>query len=242
LQIAKESKNGKLQDFQNNVIIFLHLLSILRSDKLKMCYRTKLNSEYKSIEKTFDAKFIAPEEYIPQEEINAFSFSKTPIITNENPEEINMFNWGLIPFWAKNAEIRKMTLNAKIETLTEKPSFRNAVTNRCLIIADGYYEWQWQDSRGKEKQKYLITTPDQDIFAFAGIYATWKEPTTNILINSYSIVTTEANDLMSKIHNNKKRMPVVLNSKDHKQWLNGTQVSNFALPYQANLKAIRVDY
>ena len=82
-----------------------------------MCYRTKLNAVLKDIESTFNARFIEPESYTPTDEINGFSFMKTPVIINENQGEIEMFNWGLIPFWAKEAKIRKMTLNAKIETL-----------------------------------------------------------------------------------------------------------------------------
>ena len=107
-----------------------------------MCYRTKLNSKLNDIERTIEARFIEPDAYKPQLEINAFTFSKTPIISDENQAEIQMFNWGLIPFWAKDDKIKKMTLNATIETISEKPSFRNSVKKRCLIIADGYYEWQ----------------------------------------------------------------------------------------------------
>ncbi|UJH91675.1 SOS response-associated peptidase [Antarcticibacterium sp. 1MA-6-2] len=139
------------------------------------------------------------------EEINAYTFNRTPVITAENKGEIQMFNWGLIPFWAKSDNIKKSTLNARIETATEKPAFRNSVENRCLTIANGYYEWQWLDPKGKQKQKYLIQPKGQEIFAFAGIYSTWKKPDNNELINSYSILTTEANELMSRIHNNKQR-------------------------------------
>jgi len=206
-----------------------------------MCYRTKLNTEYKSIEKIFDSKFITPEDYTPMEEINAFSFLKTPVITNDNRGEIDLFYWGLIPFWAKEDTIKKMTLNAKIETLTEKPAFRNSVNNRCLIIADGFYEWQWMDARGKEKQKYLITSKDQEVFAFAGIYSSWKDPKSEKLIHSYAIVTTQANELMSEIHNNKKRMPIMLKKADHENWLSGTPLSNFAFPYEVQLNANPID-
>lgn len=205
-----------------------------------MCYRTKLNSKLIEIERTLDARFIEPDSYKPRQEINAFTFSKTPVITNENQGEIQMFNWGLIPFWAKDDKIKKMTLNSKIETVKEKPAFRNSVDNRCLVIADGYYEWQWKDAKGKEKQKYLITPTNQKIFAFAGIYSTWTNPVNSELVHSYSIITTEANELMSEIHNNKKRMPVVLEAQDHKNWLSGAEVSNFAFPYEVNLKAIEV--
>ena len=202
-----------------------------------MCYRTKLNSKITSLEKSLDAHFLEPDKYKPQEEINAFSFSETPIITNENPGEIQMFQWGLIPFWAKDDQIKKMTLNCKIETADEKPAFRNSVDNRCLVIADGYYEWQWLDSKGKEKQKFLIQPKDQEIFAFAGIYSTWENPDTQETIHSYSILTTQANELMSKIHNNKKRMPVVLHKNDHTKWLAGNDLSHFSYPYEVALDA-----
>ncbi len=205
-----------------------------------MCYRTKLNSKLSDIERTLDARFIEPEEYKPSQEINAFTFSKTPIISDENQGEIQMFNWGLIPFWAKDDKIKKATLNAKIETIAEKPSFRNSVKKRCLIIADGYYEWQWKDPKGKEKQKYLISPTDQEIFAFAGIYSTWINPQTDETLNTYSIVTTEANELMAEIHNNKKRMPVVLKTQDQQSWLNGTDHQNFAFPYEVELNATAV--
>lgn len=205
-----------------------------------MCYRTKLNSTLSAIERSFEARFIESEAYSPMNEINAFTFLKTPVITDENHGEIQLYNWGLIPFWAKDDKIKKMTLNARIETVIEKPAYRNSVKNRCLIIADAYYEWQWLDTKGKEKQKFLINPKDQGIFAFAGIYSNWKNPQTNELINSYSILTTEANELMSKIHNNKKRMPVVLKEKDRTQWLNGEEVGNFAFPYDVELEAEEV--
>lgn len=148
-----------------------------------------------------------------------------------------MFNWGLIPFWAKDDKIKKMTLNAKIESATVKPAFRNSVKNRCLIIANGYYEWQWLDPKGKQKQKYFIKPEAQDIFAFAGIYSTWRNPHTNEQINSYSILTTAANELMSRIHNNKKRMPIVLRKEDHELWLSEKELSKFAFPYEVKLES-----
>lgn len=77
------------------------------------------------------------------------------MIIDENPGEINMFNWGLIPFWAKNDMIKKATLNVKIETVTEKPAFRNSIGKRCLTVASGYYEWQWLDPKGKIVPKDL---------------------------------------------------------------------------------------
>lgn len=202
-----------------------------------MCYRTKLNAKLSEIERAFDARFIEPEAYVPMEEINGFTFARTPVITNENRGEIELFNWGLIPFWAKDDTIKKMTLNAMIETVEEKPAYRNSVDNRCLILANGYYEWQWKDAKGKEKQKYLIWPKDQEIFAFAGMYSSWKDPETNRSVNSYTMLTTDANELMSEIHNNKKRMPIVLKREDQNSWLSNTSVSNFAFPYEVELDA-----
>lgn len=202
-----------------------------------MCYRIRLSSKIAALERTLDAHFIEPEKYEPQLEINAFTFSNTPVITDANPGEIQLYQWGLIPFWAKNDQIKKMTLNSKIETAHIKPAFRNSVENRCLVIADGYYEWQWLDSKGKEKQKFLIQPEEQEIFAFAGIYSKWEHPENKNLIYSYSILTTEANELMSEIHNNKKRMPVVLHKNDQKKWLEGADLSKFAFPYEVSLKA-----
>lgn len=205
-----------------------------------MCFRTKLNSRIIEIEKAFKATFSEPELYTPQEEINGFDFLTNPVITNDAPGEILFFNWGLIPFWAKNDSLKKSTLNARIETLDEKPAFRNSVDNRCLVIANGYYEWQWLDEKGKTKQKYLITSSEEDIFAFAGIYSHWQDPATGKSIGSYSITTTQANELMSEIHNNKQRMPVVLHHRDHSAWLEGASHKEFAFPYEVNLKAQKV--
>lgn len=204
-----------------------------------MCYRTQMNKTIGEIEKAFNAKFISPESYIPQDEINAFDFGETPVITDENMGEIQLFNWGLIPSWAKDDGIKKMTLNARLETISEKPAFKNP-DGKCLILANGYFEWQWLDSKGKQKQKYFIQPKDQEIFAFAGLYSSWKNPATGKLINSYTIVTTEANELMSRIHNKKKRMPVVLKKEDTKIWLSGNSEKKFAFPYEVDLKAIPV--
>ena len=118
-------------------------------------------------------------------------------------------------------------MNAKIETLAQKPSFRDVINNRCLIIADGFYEWQWLDPKGKNKQQYLIGLPNNELFAFAGIYSHWLDKKTGNIINSYSIITTEANPFMQEIHNSKKRMPVILTRENEKDWLNTYPVEDF---------------
>lgn len=188
-----------------------------------MCFHSKQSKSAQEVQNRFNAK-IKDEAIFEPAIYNGFQFPKTPVITNNKPNEIQLFNWGLIPFWANDNSIRKNTLNAKMETIHEKPSFRNVVNNRCLIVADGFYEWQWLDEKGKQKQKFQLTLPDNELFAFAGIWSDWLDKTTGELINTYSILTTEANELMSKIHNNKKRMPVIVSADNEQNWLSGQEL------------------
>ncbi len=169
-----------------------------------MCFHSKQTKLALEIENRFKAKIDRPSEFKRQEHINGFDFPKTSVIIDEQPEVITHFNWGLIPSWSKDVDIRKFTLNAKIETLDEKPSFKNSVNKRCLVISNGFFEWQWQDSKGKNKHKYEIGIENDELFAFAGIYSEWINQATDEIVNSYSIVTTEANTLMAEIHNTKK--------------------------------------
>ena len=184
-----------------------------------MCFYTRLDKTKENIKRRFKADFEPTPWFQPQETINGFTFPKTPVTANNKPKQIQPFTWGLIPFWSKDENIRQYTLNDKIETLAEKPSFKNSLNNRCLVIADGFYEWQWLDPKGKKKQKYLITLPDNELFAFGGIWSEWTNKATGEIINTYSIVTTRANNLMSQIHNSKKRMPVILNPENESDWL-----------------------
>lgn len=202
-----------------------------------MCYHTKLNAKPEEIEDTFEANFESPEDYIPREEINGFDFLKTSVIIDEDHSKIKFFNWGLVPEWAENEEIKKVTLNAKIETADEKPAFQNAVNHRCLVIAQGFYEWHWFDTKGRNKQKYLIEVKNQPIFAFAGIYSFWKNPLNGNELFSYSILTTEGNPLMKEIHNTKGRMPVILKREDHQSWLDHASLKHFEFPYEVELLA-----
>ena len=116
----------------------------------------------------------------------------------------------------------------------------NYVNKRCLVIADGFYEWRWLDSAGKNKQKHLISLKDNELYAYGGIYSEWVDVNTGEIVNSYSIVTTEANPLVGEIHK-KKRMPIILKKEDEISWLNGKEISEFALPYSFDLVAINLD-
>lgn len=192
-----------------------------------MCFYTQQTKTAISVEKRFNATMKHPAMFETHQKINGFTFPKTPIITNEKPEIIQHFQWGLIPFWSADERIQKYTLNARIETIHEKPTFKNIVNNRCLIIADGFYEWQWLDEKGKNKQPYLISLPHHELFAFAGIWSEWLNKKTGEIFNSYSIITTHADDFMAEIHNSKKRMPVILPSNLENDWLNLSPIENF---------------
>ena len=183
-----------------------------------MCFQSKLSKKAAIIESQMKATFVDVKAYQPTRLYNGFTFPKTPVILNSNPELIEMVNWGLIPSWSNEKDIRKYTLNARVETLDEKPSFKNVVGNRCLVLCDGFYEWQHV---GKEKYKYEIGWNDS-LFAFAGLYDQNDEQIT------YTIVTTEAVGVMREIHNTKLRMPYTLtNENAMTDWLAG----NFPKPF-----------
>jgi putative SOS response-associated peptidase YedK len=202
-----------------------------------MCFHVKQTASPKAMSQRFDAEIASGLLFAPQEHINGFSFPLLPVITQQEPSLIQPLSWGLIPSWAKNDEIKKMTLNAKIETLHEKPAFKEVVAQRCLVIANGFYEWQWLDHKGKNKIKYEIGLENEALFAFAGLYAHWVEPNTGALKSTCTILTTAANELMANIHNSKKRMPVILHPKDEQLWLNQAPIADVAFPYQVPLVA-----
>jgi putative SOS response-associated peptidase YedK len=128
--------------------------------------------------------------------------------------QFQQLRWGLIPSWAKDPSMGAKLINARAETVAEKPSFRSAFKRRrCLIVADGFYEWQHQE---KKKQPFYIRLQHGKPFGFAGLWEQWKSPSGEE-IDSCTIVTTEANELMRSLHD---RMPVILNPQDYDLWLN----------------------
>lgn len=199
-----------------------------------MCYQTRLLKKREELAERFNAAIEALKDYKPHEHIKGFDFASTPVIADSAPNKIIPMHWGLVPSWADSLDIRQYTLNARIETLAEKPSFNKAIQNRCLIIADGFYEWQWITKSGSRKDKYLITRPKEELFTMAGIYDEWAT-NTGVPYRSYSIITTQANELMSRIHNTKQRMPVILTKEDEQNWLQNTDYKQFAYPYEVEL-------
>jgi putative SOS response-associated peptidase YedK len=127
--------------------------------------------------------------------------------------EMVLLRWGLIPFWAKDLKIGARMINARSETVAEKPAFRAAFRERrCLVVADGFYEWQKQNGT---KQPYFIRLQDTHPFAFAGLWEHWKGPDDTI-VESCTLLTTQPNELLKPIHN---RMPVILHPRDYDLWL-----------------------
>ena len=192
-----------------------------------MCYNTKLIRKASEIEIRFNAIFEDIDLYYPSNQINAFEFPKTPIIRNLQQKKIEHCSWGLIPQWAEDENIRKYTLNARIETITKKASFKENIHNRCLIIADGFYEWQWMDTKGRNKQKYEVGLPNNDLFAFAGLWSEWYDEISKETKKTYTIITKEAQGIMREIHNSKKRMPLILSKDNEKHWLSNNSIEEF---------------
>jgi len=145
--------------------------------------------------------------------------------TSRPNRQLVWLHWGLIPSWAKDPAIGNRMINARAETAAEKPSYRAAMRRRrCLIVADGFYEWQKTTDR---KQPYFIHMADQRPFAFAGLWEAW-EGADHSYIESCTILTTEPNDLLRPIHN---RMPVILAAEHYDRWLDPTtREANEVLP------------
>jgi len=161
--------------------------------------------------------------------ISGFNKPTLPVVTKaltpsqSAPYQLSAMHWGLIPHWCKSAEqaqeLSTYGLNARAETLGEKPLFRDAWKSQpCLVPVSGFFEWQ---TIGKKKQPYYIYAADQQPLLFAGMYAAWTDTQTGEQHQTYAIVTTEANALMAEIHNLKKRMPVILNAQQAKDYLQG---------------------
>jgi putative SOS response-associated peptidase YedK len=175
-----------------------------------MCGRFQLSVKGKHISERFNVE-VFDEMYSPS--YNCAPSQKLPVITNNEPEKLNYFKWGLVPFWSKDPKIGFKLINARAENLLEKPAFKTAFKQRrCLIPANGFYEWK---KVGKQKIPFRIFLKSEEIFAIAGIWETWKDAESKPL-HSFSIITTSNNSVMDNIHN---RMPVILNKHDEQAWL-----------------------
>jgi len=176
-----------------------------------MCGRFVLLTDLSVVSEAFDIQHSASEykqgnNISPGQQITA-------AVRRDNRNILVNFRWGLIPSWAKDPSIGNKMFNARAETVAEKPSFRNAFyKRRCLIIADGFYEWQRQE---KIKTPYCFRLKSGQPFGFAGLYESWISPE-NQQINTCTIITTRANELIKPIHD---RMPVILEKEEERLWI-----------------------
>jgi putative SOS response-associated peptidase YedK len=154
-----------------------------------------------------------------------------PVIVQgeDGKRRVETMKWGLIPFWSKDPKIGYKLINARAETIFDKPMWRNVVLHkRCLIPANGFYEWKKLDVAGKpEKQPFYIHPKENELFAFAGVWETWHDAEGKEL-KTYSILTTEPNKEMDPIHN---RMPVILTQEDEAGWLDAGDDRDAIEPY-----------
>jgi putative SOS response-associated peptidase YedK len=178
-----------------------------------MCGRYRLSRRKETIEEHFDS-VSGEEEWNPR--YNIAPTQPIPVI-RQNPKEpvreLSLLRWGLIPSWAKDASVAAQMINARSETASTKPAFRDALkSRRCLIPADGFYEWKRD---GKTKQPFCFEVNQGQLFAFAGLWDRWKDPSGN-WIKTCSILTTTPNAVASGVHD---RMPVILDPHDYDVWL-----------------------
>lgn len=172
--------------------------------------------------------------------VSAFEFPKWRIITAS--KDIQTMNWGLIPSWfsgTNTAEIASKTINARSETLLEKASFKNLIGRQhCIIPSTGFFEYQ---HLGKEKIPYFVYPAKDALFSMAGIYDTYKNPFSGEIQQTFSIITCAANEIMSEIHNTKKRMPVCLLDDQLEGWINAkpSEIGAFLIPSKNDLIAAR---
>ena len=150
--------------------------------------------------------------------------------------------WPFIPLWAKGKVTKYNTANARAESLSSSRSYQHAWQHqqRCLVPATGFYEWQVIEGQ-KNKQPYNIKLKDRPVFAMAGLWEESPNPDTQQSVNSFTIITTDANPLMAKIHNTKKRMPVIVDPDKYASWLKGGEDDKILVTYpQENMLAYKV--
>lgn len=163
---------------------------------------------------------------------NAAPSEDLPVIVSDGEKHVELMRWGLVPFWAKDVKIGYKMINARAESLADKPSFRKSLSmRRCIVPAGGFFEWKKTD---REKVPYYIFLKSHQLMGFAGLYDTWHDKQGKEL-KTYTIITTEPNSLVGTIHN---RMPVILEKQDEDTWLNPDETEPLLLakllrPYPA---------
>ena len=183
-----------------------------------MCGRNTLTENTKSIIKDFSIDSWDSKQIIPH--YNIYPSSYTPVLISKNKTRVvKDMKWGLIPSWASNSSIGNQMINARSESILEKPSFQNLVNkNRCIIFSSGYFEWKILN---KKKQPFYITKSTNKILPLAGLWTTWESKKSEIT-HSYAIITGKAQSNLEHIHH---RMPIILRRNNIEKWINSDKYS-----------------
>ena len=198
-----------------------------------MCGRFTLSASPTSLTETFPG-FELPDQLTPR--YNITPTQNVAVVANNNPGKIDLFRWGLIPSWAKDPTIGNRMINARSETLSQKPSFRTAYRRwRCLILADGYYEWR-KEPGGGVKTPFYIRMASEKPFAFAGLWEQWQPSRDADAVLSCTILTCPPNEMLEQIHH---RMPVILDYDAYDLWLEPNnqppaELNHLLKPYPAD--------
>ncbi len=207
-----------------------------------MCYHVNVNTNGKQISDQFDLSIPLGFHFPPIHHQSGFDFPQLPITTHQGV--LQLASWGLVPEWVKSPDqamsMKSATLNARAESIFQKPAFAESMVNRrCLVFLTGFFEWQ---AVGKNKYPFFIHCPERPIIPMAGIFS--HDPlkiSTNEKDMTFSIVTVQANALMSKIHNTKQRMPLILKDDQLSAWMapesSQKTLKSLMLPYDGPMKA-----
>ena len=198
-----------------------------------MCGRFTLSASPTSLTETFPG-FELPDQLTPR--YNITPTQNVAVVANNNPGKIDLFRWGLIPSWAKDPTIGNRMINARSETLSQKPLFRTAYRRwRCLILADGYYEWR-KEPGGGVKTPFYIRMASEKPFAFAGLWEQWQPSRDADAVLSCTILTCPPNEMLEQVHH---RMPVILDYDAYDLWLEPNnqppaEMNHLLKPYPAD--------
>ena len=188
-----------------------------------MCFTVSVNIVRDELEKRYGTSSDKSSDYRPSYYYHAFSFPELPIIFRDGKGEkaSSFMKWGLVPGYITSESdalhIREMTLNARAETLEVKPSFRNSFpVRRCLVPVNGFFEWQHS---GRTKIPWYIFHPGEKIISLGALYDKWSNDGGRSYLETFTIITTPANTLLSEIHNTKKRMPLIISREQEDDWI-----------------------
>lgn len=200
-----------------------------------MCGRASITKSEDIIEQHLGALFDPEdlESYRITPNYNVAPTHRLPLVTNQEPSKVNLYRWGLIPFWAKDEKIGYRMINARIETIMEKSAFKNAAkSRRCIVAMDGFYEWK---KEGKSKTPYRITMQDDTLFCAAGLWESWTNHKGEEIL-TFTIITQPANELMQPLHD---RMPAILTKDQERLWLDDevpvVDLIDMITPYDSSL-------